>query len=479
MKLPSPPLAALAAAVAIVTGVAFSGCVKYQPHPISAETAAADFSRRSLDAPGLRTFVESSLQTQLESWPLSSWDLTELTLAAFYYHPSLDLARAEWASAQARGITAGQRENPTLGLTPGYNTTRSRPSPWLPQAFLDIPIETAGKRGHRIARAEQLAEAARLNIASVAWQVRSRVRGSLSALDAARRTETLLKEQQALQLDNLQLVEHQHEAGAVSAFELTQARIAADATGFALDEAQRLSAEALVQLSDAIGVTASALAGAQFSFDDLDRLPDEASLAEARRQALSNRSDILGALAEYAASEAALQLEIARQYPDIHLLPGYQYDQGEDKWTLGLTVTLPIMNRNKGGIAEATAAREEAAARFNLLQAGVISAVDGAVASYRAALKTRSDTEASLARLQEQEKTAQAVLEAGEISRSDLVGLRLQLGASALTRLDAIVKARQALGKLEDALQSPLGLPETAWQLAPRPPGSGDTKEHP
>jgi outer membrane protein TolC len=35
---------------------------------------------------------------------------------------------------------------------------------------------------------------------------------------------------------------------------------------------------------------------------------------------------VLAALADYAASEAALRLEIAKQYPDIHLNPGYQLD---------------------------------------------------------------------------------------------------------------------------------------------------------
>jgi broad specificity phosphatase PhoE len=30
--------------------------------------------------------------------------------------------------------------------------------------------------------------------------------------------------------------------------------------------------------------------------------------------------------------------EIAKQYPDIHLGPGYQYDQGVNKWTLGFSV---------------------------------------------------------------------------------------------------------------------------------------------
>ena len=455
------------------------GCAHFQPKPVSAEATAADFDQRSLLDPGLKKFIETATQTPVEPWPPASWGLTDLTLAAFYYHPSLDLARAEWASAQARGITAGQRSNPILNVTPGYNTTRSIPSPWLPLAVLEIPLETAGKRGHRMARAAQLSEAARLNIASVAWQVRSHLRNSLAALDAAKQSQDLLADQQAFHAENLKLLERQFEAGAISAFELTQARIASDAAVFALSDAQRLSAEALVQVADAMGLPVQALNGVEFSSGELDKLPVESALGEARRQALSNRSDILGSLAEYAASQSALQLEIARQYPDIHLLPGYQYDQGEDKWSLGFTVTLPMLNRNKGGIAEASAAREEAAARFVLLQSGVIATIDGAIAGYRAALLARSEAEASLAQQQEEEKTAVAMLDAGEISRGELLALRLQMSASALTRLSAIVKVREALGKLEDSLQSPLGLPVTAWQLAPRTAENADPKEHP
>ncbi len=45
--------------------------------------------------------------------------------------------------------------------------------------MLDVPIETAGKRGHRIAQARRLANAARLNVASAAWQTCSRVRSGL------------------------------------------------------------------------------------------------------------------------------------------------------------------------------------------------------------------------------------------------------------------------------------------------------------
>jgi outer membrane protein TolC len=465
--------------VGLIAAVWFSGCVHYRPKPLSAEEAAADFSQRTLADAGLKAFLETNLHRQLGDWPLPSWDFTNLVLAAFYYHSDLDVARAQWAVAEAAKITAGERPNPTLNLTPGYDTTILTPSPWLPLTTLDIPIETAGKRGYRVGQATHLSEAARLTIAAVAWQVRSRVRSSLVGLYAAQETEALLKEQQALQTENLRLLERQYQAGAISAFELTQARIGVNTTQLALRDAERQSAEARVQLADAVGIRLSALDEVRLSFDGLGQLPVEASLAEARRQALLNRSDILGALAEYAASQSALHLEIAKQYPDIHLGPGYQYDQGNNKWSLGLTVTLPVLNQNQGAIAEAQAKRAESAARFNALQARVLAAIDLAGAGYRVARQKLADADGLLANLQKQENTARAIFEVGEISKSELAGLQLQLSTSALARLGALVQSQQALGALEDALQSPLNLPATAWQASPRMAETRNANEHP
>ncbi len=464
--------------VALPAVLMLTGCARFQHIPLSATKTAADFEGRTLADPDLRHFMETNLQDSLAAWPLPAWDLADLTLAAFYFHPDLDVARAQWAAARGGMTAAAERPNPSLSVTPGYNTTTLIPSPWLPVTVLDIPIETAGKRGYRLARATHLSEAARLNIASVAWQVRRRLRSSLLELYAARETEALLQNEQALQNENRRLLELQYDAGAISAFEVTQARIAAESTRFALRDAQRRSAEARVQLAGAIGLPAGSLDSVRLSFDSLDRLPGEASPAQLRRQALSGRSDILGALAEYAASESALQLEIAKQYPDIQLLPGYEYDQGDNKWSLGLTLALPVLNRNKGAIARARAKRTESAARFNALQARVLAAIDRAVAGYRVAQRKQADAEELLAELQKQGKTGQAIFDIGEISRSELIGLRLQLSVSARARLDALVQAQQALGALEDALQSPLGLPAAARQAEPRAPETRDTNAH-
>lgn len=462
LRLRSPCLLALVLA---------AGCARFHPQPLSPATTAADLESRSLTSSALKTFIQTNSPRAIE-WPPAQWDFNLLTLAAYYYHPSLDVARAQWAVAQAGNKTAAGRLNPTVSVTPAYNNQiPDAPSPWIVPVSFDVPIETAGKRQRRLEQAQHLSEAARLNIATMAWQVRSGVKRSLVELNGAREAEHLLRNQQGLQAENLRILERQREAGSVSAFEVAQAAISADTTRLALRDAERQSAEARVQLATAIGVPAKALETATLSFEGLEQLPPEASLAEARRQALLNRSDILGALAEYAASQSALQLEIAKQYPDVHLGPGYAWNSGsagDNQWELGLTVELPVLNQNQGPIAEAKARRAESAARFNALQAGALSDIDLALTGYRAAMQKRADTEELQGRLQKQEQRSRAMLNLGEISRGDLVAIQLQLSASAQARLDAVTKSQQALAQLEDALQGPLGLPASIWQTSPR-----------
>jgi len=172
------------------------------------------------------------------------------------------------------------------------------------------------------------------------------------------------------------LLEQRLAAGAASTTEVTAARLALIKTAADLNEARRLRIEARGLVAASLGLPAKAIDGVEFDYD-LSPAPApaaEPASPELRRQALQSRPDILAALAEYAATQSALQLEIARQYPDIHLGAGYQFDQGDSKWSLSITAEIPVLNRNQGPIAEAEARRAEAAARFIALQGRVSAA---------------------------------------------------------------------------------------------------------
>lgn len=443
--------------LAVVLAISY-GCATFKPEPLSPSQTASAFEARTLDNLGLKEFLEKNLNHKITPWPRDSWDFDALTLVAFYYHPTLDVARAKWGVAKAGIISAGGRPNPGVGFIPQYNANAvSGISPWILGFSLDIPIETAGKRGYRIAHAQYLSEAARLNIASVAWQVRSQLRTSLLNLYRAEQTETLVQKQQKVQEEIVRLLEQRLSFGEASQPDVTQVRISLAKTLLTLRDAQKQRSEARVQVADALGLPVDALNNIHISFDFIEQIPltKDIPLKDVRHQALLSRSDILGALSEYAASESALQLEIAKQYPDIHIGPGYEYDQGDNKWSLGFSISLPILNRNQGPIAEAEARRKEAETRFIALQSRIIGEIDRAFAGYSSALQKLKTADPLLSAEEKQLRSIQEMFDAGETDRLSLLGTQSELYSTALLRLDAFVDVQKSLSLLEDAVQHP------------------------
>ncbi len=82
----------------------------------------------------------------------------------------------DWIKTGAVSVDGQQcrpRDKVSEGACVQVNALLEAEVAWQGQDIaLDIPIETAGKRGYRMAEARYLSEAARLNIAQTAWEVR-------------------------------------------------------------------------------------------------------------------------------------------------------------------------------------------------------------------------------------------------------------------------------------------------------------------
>ncbi|MEO8849448.1 MAG: TolC family protein [Casimicrobiaceae bacterium] len=403
-------------------------------------------------------YIARSLHDDAAQWPPRVWDFATLTLAAFYYHPDLDVARTQWATSNAAVITAGQRPNPAIQLPLQYTANAtSGESAYTYGLGLDIPIETAYKRGYRIAQAKELSDAARFNIGSVAWHVRSRLRIRMLDLHATYRRSSILEHQIVAQREIVGMLEKRLALGAASAAEATQARIALAQERLSLADANRQATEGRTLLASAIGVPVAALANVTISFEAFERVDPEVPSDDFRQRAILNRADILGALAEYEASQAALQLELAKQYPDIHLGPGYTYDMGATKFAFSVaSIVLPVFNRNEGPIAEANAKRTEIAARVNALQIQAINETDRALQDYGAVRANLALANSLFVAQRSQLQSAQHAFNTGETDRLTLALARHSLTVDELAREDALTRVQQAIGKLEDAMQSPL-----------------------
>ena len=443
-------------ALAVFGVLALAGCAaqRYQPAPMVPAESASRIESRNLNDAGLRAFVEENLGGASISWPPKTWDLRTLSLAALYFNPALDAARANVEEADAAAITAGARPNPTLDVSPGV------PSPYLFSLDLTFPIETAGKRRYRIESATKLEQAARFELADQAWKIRGGVRAALLDYTMAVRKSKLLDAEEKLRGTQTTLLQQRLSAGEIARTELDAAQISLSQTQLRIVAAEGDGAQAKVKLAAAIGVPASALAGIEFSWSDLESPPGESSLSPQKIQqdAVLNRLEVRRALAQYAAAESDLQLEIAKQYPDVQIGPGYTYEERQNYFTVGLSVTLPIFNRNQGPIAEAEAKRKAAAANFRATQSQVIAESEEALTAYANAERGLSASDQSLQRTVQRNRLRlmQQATQVGEEDQVALTSVEIDGNALDQARLDAVDQVQIALGALEDSVQRPL-----------------------
>ena len=270
----------------------------------------------------------------------------------------------------------------------------------------------------------------------------------------ARENIRLLEREQTLHDEAIKKLTAQMEAGDVSPFELTQARLALNRTRLALQDAQRISVTAEAKLAAAIGIPLESLRAVRLDFSPFTRLP-QAAPETTQRLALTQRADLMALLAEYAAAEAALHLEIAKQYPDVRLSPGFDYNQGQNRWQLGMSADLPL-NGNRGPIAQAEAKRKTAEARFLAQQSTIQGDLDIALAAYRAS-RAKAGVAADLAKeAVASADTTRRMVEAGDVSPLELTRRQIETSAADLALMAAGIEAQTAAGALEDAMQAPL-----------------------
>ena len=452
----------------LFAAVALAGCAarRYQPAPIVPKETAFRLESRTLADPGLQAFVEGNVGDAVAPWPPKTWDSRTLYLAALYFSPALEAARSRATESQAAMVTAGARPNPSLGVAPGV------PSPYLFNLDFSIPMESAGKRGHRMQAARSLDDAAQFDLADSAWKVRSGVRLALLNYLLAARSLDLLRSEENIRADQVNILEQRFSVGEIPRPEVDLARIELSKAHLAINTVEGQLAEAKAALASSIGIPVVGLQGIDFSWKDFDSPPSAGSLSseEIQRDAVVNRLDVRRSLAQYSAAEADLQLEISKQYPDLQIGPGYTLEERNNFFVVGFSTTLPLFNRNQGPIAEAEARCKEAGASFLEKQAQVIAGGERALALYTSALKELAEADQFLRKLQDtQLRMAQQAVRVGEEDRLSLTGVQIQGSALARSRLDALARAQSALGELEDAVQRPLD-PGDAFSISPESP---------
>jgi outer membrane protein TolC len=175
-----------------------------------------------------------------------------------------------------------------------------------------------------------------------------------------------------------------------------------------------------------------------------------------QRLALLNRLDLRAALARHAAADAALRVELARQWPELVLRPGYSWDQGDNRWSLGVAVNLPPGGDNRAPIEQARARRDLEALRVAELQQAALARLDVARHGALAAQIQLELAEAALRDARDQHARTERRFEAGDADRVERLMARLVEQEATRRLADARAARWLAQGELEDTLQRPL-----------------------
>jgi cobalt-zinc-cadmium efflux system outer membrane protein len=256
----------------------------------------------------------------------------------------------------------------------------------------------------------------------------------------------------------VRLLETMASAGEISRQEVSAAEVELSRAHTAVAEAEARSVESGAALAAAIGIPVAALQGVRLAWPEWESPPSAESLPrdEIERDAVLNRLDVRAALAQYAAAESSLQLEIAKQYPDIDIGPGYTYEEKRSYFTVGFAATIPLLDHNQGPIAEAEARRLKAQAEFVQTQTEVISSSTRALALYAAALDGLAEAGRFADVQRRRSEATRKSVQAGELGRLDLDDAEIERSVAERARLDALAHAQRALGDLEDAVERPL-----------------------
>lgn len=418
------------------------GCVHYAPAPLPPERYPAALEARRLD----------------ERPAGAVWSGADLLTAALALNPQIAAARAKAATARAAARAAKLAPGPTLTLTAEYADESPR---WGYGAAADIPVDAGARRRTRVTTADLQALQAGYDVGEANWTVRTalakaRIERQSAAVDLA-----LAERLVTVRRERLQRLERRVAAGEDDRALSLAAQAELGAAERRLADARGRSDQAAVALAKALGVAPAAVRS--LALAPLGEEPALDGLPAWRLKAALSRSDVLRAIADYDIAENALRVEVAKQYPEVRIGPGYTYDHGVTKLPLSLSLVLPSYDLNRRAIDQAEAGRTAAGRAMEATQAEVLAAVDaavGAVATARASLDRLANRDLPAAR--RAAINAASAVRAGEGDRVDDLAAQAAALDAELNRADARRTLWTALADLENALRRSFDPAESA-----------------
>lgn len=369
---------------------------------------------------------------------------------AFANNPELAAARWEIDIAQGARQQAGLIPNPVLSLDAEDTRRDSRTT----SVKLSQALELGGKRGARIDVASRGQELATLELERRRNQLRADVLDAYYAALRAQERSQLAGRSLALAERGLAVAQGRVNAGKASPVEATRAQVQLAEVRLELSRSQMEQDNAYRRLAMVTGTASGDFAGVQEQPLALTPLPAPAQLLGR----LPETTELRLAGQEVVQREASLGLEKAQRIPDLDVSVGSQYDATarERVNLVGLSMPLPLFNRNQGNVLSAARRADQARDLRNATELRLRTETRQALEQWNTARgEVQSFNQTILPAAQRAVDSATQGFEMGKFSflevldaQRTLIGARNQYLAAVAQTTDAWVRIERIYGDL-------------------------------
>lgn len=422
-----------------------------------------------------------------QSPPSPAWTLEDVIARALQQHPSVESAEARVDSARGARQTAAALPNPTgtywvehglgavgPGGSPSGDLIRET------QTYLTMPLEPLFHRGPRVQRADEDLKAAEADVQSArrlvameAARLFFRVAAAQASLAAAQQNRTGLE----------QLVSYNQarvSQGTIAEIELIRAQVELDraSSTIALSDVDLLRSR--VELWAFMGLPAEMPTEFAVTVPQATGSASLGPLAGYVERSRQQRGEVMAARARVAAADANVEYQRRQLLRQVGATAGFKRVLGENSFLGGVSVQIPLFDRNHGETARATSDARVAQKELALAERSVSAEVQSAYATAQrlaAQVETvrtmmidraRDADRITLAAYQQGAATLLQVLDTGRA----LVDSRLTFERLALAQRQSMLELALAVGN--DPSAPALTTPGPAGSAPPT--RTGDTR---
>lgn len=385
-------------------------------------------------------------------------------------------ARQRLAIAEGRLVQAGLRPNPVLDTEYGSPRFLKGEAEYDFSTGVAQTFELGGKRAKRKAVAGLELEQVRAEIFALERQIAAEIRRKYATAVAAARGLDLVEKLLATDLELVRVTEARLGEGDVAPLDLNLVKVESDRLRVQRIEARNQLETALLEIRSLIGLDISEPLRLAPQADRPPRL--ELGLGDLTETALRERADLQAARIGERLGTAKISLARSQGVPNVTPSVRFSRTKGiidlpqtagggfandlDNELTFGVSVEIPIFNRNQGEIASATGEQIQAVRNREFIEALIRRDVAVAYSQYRAsAEKLVLYVTQILPRAEANLQTVRAAYNAGEFSVFEVVAEQRRLNENVTGYNEVLEKYYTALAALEAAVGRPL--PDSAF----------------